>query len=293
MLPYLVALLTAGLPFLLLDYAIGHRHRGSAPLSFARLRRRTEGLGWWQVGICFVIAVYYAAVIAWALRYTLFSLDETWGADPEGFFFGEFLQAGDVRVTTDVVPGVLVPLVLVWLAVLVIMALGVQRGIGAVSLVFIPVLVLAFVALVVQALLLPGAGRRPRRAVHARLVGTHLGPRLGRRVRPDLLLAVDRLRHHDHVRLVRRPSRGHDRLRPRRRLLELRLRTARRHRRVRRAGLHGPGRRGRRSAMSPATGSGWRSSRSRRSSARPRPAPSSASSSSAPWSSPASPRWSA
>ncbi|MGY1855425.1 sodium-dependent transporter [Modestobacter sp. SYSU DS0290] len=158
LLPYLVALLTAGIPFLLLDYAIGHRHRGSAPLSFARLRRGTEGLGWWQVGICFVIAVYYAAVIAWALRYTFFSLDQAWGTDPNAFFFGEFLQAGDVRVTADVVPGVLVPLALVWLAVLVVMALGVQRGIGVTSLVFIPVLVLAFVALVVQALLLPGAG---------------------------------------------------------------------------------------------------------------------------------------
>lgn len=156
--PYLVALLTAGIPFLLLDYALGHRHRGSAPLSFARLRRGTEGLGWWQVGICFVIAVYYAAVIAWSLRYTLFSLDQAWGSDPEGFFFGEFLQAGDVRVTTDVVPGVLVPLAVVWLAVLAIMALGVQRGIGATSLVFIPVLLVAFAALVVQALLLPGAG---------------------------------------------------------------------------------------------------------------------------------------
>ena len=156
--PYLVAPLTAGIPFLLLDYAIGHRHRGSAPLSFARLQRGTEALGWWQVGICFVISVYYAAVLAWALRYTVFSLDQAWGADPEGFFFGEFLQAGDVAVTADVVPGVLVPLLLVWLVVLLIMALGVQRGIGLTSLVLIPVLVLAFAALVVQALLLPGAG---------------------------------------------------------------------------------------------------------------------------------------
>jgi neurotransmitter:Na+ symporter, NSS family len=158
LLPYLVALLTAGIPFLLLDYAIGHRHRGSAPLSFARLRRGAEGLGWWQVGICFVIAVYYAAVLSWALRYTFFSLDQAWGADPDGFFFGEFLQAGDIAVTADVVPGVLVPLALVWLAVLMIMALGVQRGIGVTSMILIPVLVLAFAALVVQSLMLPGAG---------------------------------------------------------------------------------------------------------------------------------------
>ncbi len=158
MLPYLVALLTAGLPFLLLDYALGHRQRGSAPLSFARTKRGTEGLGWWQVGICFMIAVYYAAVIAWALRYTLYSVDKAWGDDPEGYFFGSFLQAGDPGVSMDFVPGVIVPLAVVWVVIGVVMALGVQRGIGVTSLVAMPVLVLAFAALVVQALLLDGAG---------------------------------------------------------------------------------------------------------------------------------------
>lgn len=156
-LPYIIALMAAGLPFLLLDYALGHRNRGSAPLSFARADRRTEGLGWWQVGICFVIAVYYAAVIAWAARYTFFSIDKAWGDDPEGFLFGDFLQVGDPGVTTDVVVGVLVPLALVWLAVLVIMALGVQKGIGATAVVFIPLLIAAFSLLVVRALFLPGA----------------------------------------------------------------------------------------------------------------------------------------
>jgi NSS family neurotransmitter:Na+ symporter len=157
-LPYLVALLTAGVPFLFLDYALGHRFRGSAPLSFARLRRGTEGLGWWQVGICFMIAVYYAAVIAWAVRYTFFSVDQAWEGDPEGFFFGSFLQvAAEPGVDFDLVPGVLVPLALVWLALVVVMVLGVQKGIGATSLVAIPVLVVAFGILVVRALFLPGA----------------------------------------------------------------------------------------------------------------------------------------
>ncbi len=156
--PYIVALLTAGIPFLLLDYALGHRNRGSAPLSFARTHPATEGLGWWQVGICFMIAVYYAAVIAWALRYTFFSFDRAWGKSPETFLFGDFLQAGDPGVDATVVVGVLVPLAVVWLAVLVVMVLGVQKGIGATSVVFIPVLMIAFAALVVRALFLPGAG---------------------------------------------------------------------------------------------------------------------------------------
>ncbi len=157
--PYLVALLAAGIPFLFLDYAIGHRNRGSAPLSFARLRRGSEGLGWWQVGICFMIAVYYAAVIAWAVRYTFFSIDKAWGDDPEGYFFGDFLQAGDPGVQADLVPGVLVPLLIVWLAVIAIMVAGVQKGIGATSIIFIPVLFVAFGILVVQALFLDGAAQ--------------------------------------------------------------------------------------------------------------------------------------
>ncbi|MFE6507472.1 sodium-dependent transporter [Nocardioides sp. NPDC057767] len=155
--PYIVALLTAGIPFLFLDYALGHRFRGSAPLSFARLRRGTEGLGWWQVGICFMIAVYYAAVMAWAVRYTIFSVNKAWGDDPEGFFFGKFLQAGDPGVDATPVWGVLIPLLLVWAAILVVMLLGVQKGIGATSVIFIPVLVVAFGILVVRSLFLPGA----------------------------------------------------------------------------------------------------------------------------------------
>ncbi|MDN5797392.1 MAG: sodium-dependent transporter [Intrasporangium sp.] len=158
-LPYLIALLTAGIPFLFLDYALGHRNRGSAPLSFARLRRGTEFVGWWQVGICAIIAIYYAAIIGWSVRYMFFSVDKAWGDDPEKFFGGEFLRAADpsAGVTLDFVPGILVPVVVVWVVVIGIMALGVQKGVGATSVIFIPVLLLAFAALVVQALLLPGA----------------------------------------------------------------------------------------------------------------------------------------
>ncbi len=156
MIPYVVALLVAGLPFLFLDYALGHRFRGSAPLAFARLRRWAEAIGWWQVAICVAIAVYYAAVIAWAISYTGFSVTRAWGEDPEAFLMQDFLQVGD-GVTLDIVPGVLVPLLLVWVATIVIMTLGVQKGVGRTAVVFIPVLLVAFTALVVQAVLLPGA----------------------------------------------------------------------------------------------------------------------------------------
>ena len=157
LIPYLVALLTAGIPILFLDYAIGHRYRGAAPLSYRRMARPAEALGWFQIVLSFVIAVYYAAVIAWSLSYFVFAFDLRWGEDTAAFFTGEYLQVGDPEVSTTLVPGVAVPLVLVWVVVLAIIALGVSRGVQRVNVVFIPLLVVAFVGLVARALTLPGA----------------------------------------------------------------------------------------------------------------------------------------
>lgn len=157
--PYLVALLTAGIPLLFLDYAIGHRWRGSAPAAWRRFRRWTEFIGWWQVLIALVIALYYALILAWATNYTIFSIDQRWG-DDAGAFFGEYTQAlggADATVSFDFVPPVLISMIVVWLAVIVVMALGVQRGIAAASVIFIPLLIIMFIILVVRSLFLPGA----------------------------------------------------------------------------------------------------------------------------------------
>lgn len=156
--PYLVALLTAGIPLLFLDYAIGHRYRGSAPLSYRRLGRGAEALGWWQVAICFVIAIYYAVIIAWAIMYTFFSTTLQWGDDPEGFFIGDFLRVtGETGLVFDYVPTILVPLIVVWVLCLGISFAGVRKGVGLANLIFLPLLVVMFVILCAQSLFLPGA----------------------------------------------------------------------------------------------------------------------------------------
>ncbi|QFG68268.1 sodium-dependent transporter [Ornithinimicrobium pratense] len=157
LIPYLVALLTAGIPILFLDYAIGHRYRAAAPLALRRIARPAETLGWFQICLSFVIAVYYAAVIAWSLSYFVFSFDLRWGDNTAAFFTGEYLQVGAPEISSTVVPAVAIPLVLVWVAVLVVLVLGVTRGVQRVNVVFIPLLTVTFAALVVRALTLPGA----------------------------------------------------------------------------------------------------------------------------------------
>ncbi|NLT31148.1 MAG: sodium-dependent transporter, partial [Propionibacterium sp.] len=157
LIPYLVALLTAGIPILFLDYAIGHRFRGAAPLAFRRMAKWAESLGWFQTVLMFVIGVYYAAVIAWSMSFFVFSFNLKWGGDTADFFLNRYLQIGETTVSPQVVAGVALPLLLVWVTIMVVLALGVARGVEKVNMVFIPLLVLVFVALVVRALFLPGA----------------------------------------------------------------------------------------------------------------------------------------
>jgi len=157
-LPYLIALLSAGIPLLFFDYAIGHRYRGSAPLVLRRLGKWTETLGWWQVMVCFVIALYYAAVVAWAGMYTIFSFTQAWGSDPKTFLMQDFLHVAETPgVGFDFVPSLVIPMVVVWAVTLITIALGVNKGLAMANTVFMPLLVVMFLILVVQSLFLPGA----------------------------------------------------------------------------------------------------------------------------------------
>ncbi|MEV1129106.1 sodium-dependent transporter [Agromyces sp. NPDC049794] len=158
LIPYLVALLTAGIPILFLDYAIGHRFRGSAPMSFRRLGGKAlESLGWFQVMICFVIALYYTVVIAWALSYFVFSFDLRWGDDPAAFLTGDYLQVGEPGLSFEFVPSVLIPLVFVWAVTILVLAAGIAKGVQRANVIFLPLLFVAFLVLVVRSLFLDGA----------------------------------------------------------------------------------------------------------------------------------------
>ena len=159
LLPYVVALITAGVPVLVLDYVLGHRFRGSAPLVWRRISVRTEAIGWVQTIITYIIAVYYAVILAWSTIYTWFSLKLAWGEDPEAFFVGDFLHADNESInSTTVVWPIAITLAVIWVLIVAVMALGIRKGTGMLSSVFVPTLIVLFLILVGRSLFLPGAG---------------------------------------------------------------------------------------------------------------------------------------
>ncbi|WP_079478344.1 sodium-dependent transporter [Halobacillus salinus] len=156
--PYLFALLTAGIPLLVMEFTLGHKYRGSAPLSFFRMNRKTEWLGWWAVLVSFVISTYYAVIIAWAIRYSIFSINLSWGEDTESFLFNDFLQlTATPGEAGGMVMGILIPLIVVWAITLGVLFAGVKKGIEAANKIFIPTLVVLFIIIVIRAITLPGA----------------------------------------------------------------------------------------------------------------------------------------
>lgn len=159
LIPYVVALLSAGIPLLILEFAVGHERIGSAPLAFHKISPRWEWLGWWAVVfVMFGIELYYSTVIAWCADYAVLSVNLGWGDDPNAYFFGTFLGLTDGPFELGGFQGpILAGLAVVWALNWLILHRGVQRGVELANKIFMPLLLVLTAVLVFWSLTLEGA----------------------------------------------------------------------------------------------------------------------------------------
>ncbi len=159
LLPYLIALVTAGGPLLVLEYAIGHERVGSAPLAYSKIHPRWEWLGWWAVTfVMFGIVLYYTAIMSWCLNYFILSIDLGWGKDPNAYFFSGFLEVSDSPNQIGGVRGkILAGIAVAWFASWIIVYRGVQGGIERANKVMMPLLLVLTLILVAWSASLEGA----------------------------------------------------------------------------------------------------------------------------------------
>jgi NSS family neurotransmitter:Na+ symporter len=159
LIPYIIALLSAGIPLLILEITLGHERMGSAPLAFAKINKNWEWVGWWAViFVMFGIVLYYAVIIAWCLNFFFLSFYLGWGDDPNKFFFHNFLaiskspsELGHIRMP------ILLALSVVWLLNWGIVFRGVRRGIERINKIFMPLLFFLTMILVLWSLSLDGS----------------------------------------------------------------------------------------------------------------------------------------
>ncbi|MGI8650259.1 MAG: sodium-dependent transporter [Rubrobacter sp.] len=156
--PYFIALVTAGIPVLILEYSLGHKYRSAAPFSYRSLSQRWEWLGWWQIGVAFFIITYYMVIIGWVLSYVYYSFGTRWGSDPDTFFNESYLglsasfwEIGGIQWK------VLLATAIAWGLTYWLLRRGVSKGIELASKILIPALVVMIFIVVIRGLTLPGA----------------------------------------------------------------------------------------------------------------------------------------
>ncbi|MBN2461521.1 MAG: sodium-dependent transporter [Candidatus Cloacimonetes bacterium] len=154
---YLIAMLTAGIPLLILELSLGHRFKLAAPLAFTKIKKPFEWVGWWAVLVGFMITTYYAVVMAWGLNYTVFSFSSGWGTEPGNFFYQHFLGLTNGPFELG---GIKLPIFIALIGSWILIVGSIWKGARTVSkvvyvTVFLPWLLL--IVFVVRGVTLPGS----------------------------------------------------------------------------------------------------------------------------------------
>ncbi|MFB6266082.1 MAG: sodium-dependent transporter [Halodesulfurarchaeum sp.] len=146
LIPYFAALLFAGIPVLILEIALGSETQRTTPLAIREKLRESEFVGWWAVLNGFIVNTYYVVILGWALAYIAFSFTLGWGANPNKFFFNQFLSSWYP------IAGV----VIIWAANFLILRLGVSDGLERANKIFVPAIWVIVILLAIRGITLPG-----------------------------------------------------------------------------------------------------------------------------------------
>ncbi len=157
LIPYFLALFTAGIPMLVLEMGLGQRLQKGVPLAFGSVRKPLQWFGWWAAGLSAAIVIYYSTILAWSWVYLWHSFGLNWGDQPEQFFVNNVLHrsSGPGEIGRPVL-ALVVGMVLTWLTIYLILRKGV-RSVSRVVMVTVPVPIVLLVVLLVRGLTLPGA----------------------------------------------------------------------------------------------------------------------------------------
>jgi NSS family neurotransmitter:Na+ symporter len=155
--PYFIALLTAGIPLMILEYGLGRRMQAGAPTAFAGVRKGVEWIGWLSLMVVMLIFLFYPVIMAWCVDYVTYAFNLGWGADATSFFERDFLQlSGGPGILGGIRWPIVIGLAIVWLAIY----LSLFKGLKALSkIVFYTVITpwVILVIMVIRGLTLPGA----------------------------------------------------------------------------------------------------------------------------------------
>lgn len=158
MIPYIVSLFLLGISFVLVEYAVGFKFKTSLSKIFFTIKSGLEPVAWFIIFVVFLITTYYVCVVGWDLIYVVLSFTKAWGSNPDLFFTNDVLHASDsLSGIFTIVPWVFISVLAIWAAAWSIIQKDLNEGIGKVSKILLPVLLVIVIIIVAFSLTLPGA----------------------------------------------------------------------------------------------------------------------------------------
>lgn len=156
--PYIVAILLMGIPFLILEYGVGYNFKSSFAKAITKIDSKWQYLGWLLPVAVFMIMIYYSAILGWDGIYMILSFTKGWGADPNTFFTANLLQASSSYTgLMNFIPVIAVAMLVGWVIIWLISHRDLEAGLGKVSKILVPALFIIMIIIVGFSLTLPGA----------------------------------------------------------------------------------------------------------------------------------------
>ena len=157
LIPFFVALFTAGIPLMILEFTFGHWAHASPPHAFKKIGKKWEWTGWLIVLIPFLVAIYYVIVMSWCFAYMIYAFNLRWGTQAEHFFLNQVLGITESPLLFGSISiPVLLGSMALWFTIFIILYKGVKR-IGKVVALTVPIPTILLIILTIRGLTLPGA----------------------------------------------------------------------------------------------------------------------------------------
>ena len=160
LIPYFFALLLLGLPLLILELGLGQYFKLGVYHAFKKIDSRFRGIGIAAILSSLIVVIYYTAILAWSLYYTIISLSSTvpWKGKSQDFFYKDVLNISDgITNTGGIVLPLLFSLFLIWIIIYFIIRKG-THSVQKVVMWTVPLPLILLVILFFRGITLDGAG---------------------------------------------------------------------------------------------------------------------------------------
>ena len=156
--PYLIAIVVMGIPFLIVEYGVGFSFKESFSKIMKSINPKFEIIAWILMLFVFVVTIYYMVILSWDLVYLGSSFTFSWGTDAAHYFVNTVGGSSNLSNASFLLIPTTIGVLVLWIILWFIAHRNVDKGIGKVSKILIPSLFVIMGFIIVYALTLPGAG---------------------------------------------------------------------------------------------------------------------------------------